>query len=561
MLKERLTSFIDTYDRKRDSFFSKKWHYAITLPALFFLLLIIYMIFCAREGTYNTVIFRQVYGVRSETALVWFRVIGGSIIFLGVLTLIFRLICKRLNGRDFARILVLSGCVGLVLFGFTNSLNEYGWHHDAAKLSSGNHWSIIYDIYSTGRIPDVKFNNQYYQPKVYHAIIATWMKVAKWFVPGGESPVDATKAAYSAYTVSAYQALESSRILMAYLGIMPLLLTPRIFGYLGLRKKALAIATGIVVLIPQTWFIHFYMNNDGMSFAFGVIAFYCALRYRKSKGYLTIIFTAIALGLSMAIKLNGGFLAFPVAAVFLFVLLEHIFALKKKEKDAKKAFIHFVLQILVFAIIVFPLGLFVSVKNKIKYDEPIGYVLDLGINGGMYIDPEFYNPFQRYFPYLSGDYFFSIFNHRWRGKSNGVYVNSYGVIDFNCWAAFCKTLLFGEKDLQTQIHDISLGFSGLAYYAVILLFFISVYGWIPLVIVSLKNKTWKKKEVLEPVIVIAFLGIVYAVDYVWFCHRYPVGCTQNSRYVLYLVFFMGYINAKLFDMPFVLAKKKANQIA
>ena len=556
MIKEKIASFIDKYDEKRDWFFSKKWHYAITLPLLFLLLIGIYMIFCAREGTYDTLIFNQYFGVKSESALVAFRVIGGCLIGLGVATLIFRLVFKRLTGRDFARILVLSGCTALILFGFTNSLNEYGWHHDAGKLSSGNHWSIIYDIYSTGKIPDVQFNNQYYQPKVYHAIIAYWMKFVVNFIPGGTELVDASKTAYGDYTIAAYQALDSSRILMAYIGLLPLIVAPRIFGYLGLRKKGLAVATGIVVLIPQTWFIHFYMNNDGMSFALGVLALYAALRYRKTQDYLTIIGVAITLGLSMAIKLNGGFLAIPIAFVFLFVLLERILAAKRKEEKAKKRFIHFFIQIVIFAIIVFPLGLFVSIKNYIKYDEPIGYVLDLGTSGGMYIDPEFYNPFQRYFPYLSGDYFFSIFNHRWRGKSGGKYVNVYGVIDFNCWAAYCKTLLFGEKDIGKQIHDISLGLSGLAYYAVIFLFFNTVYGWVFPLAVAIKNKSIKRKDVFEPAIVIALLGITYAADYIWFCHKYPVGCTQNSRYVLYLIFVTGFVCAKIAESPFALNQEK-----
>ena len=557
----RLSSFFDKYDQKRDSFFSKKWHYAITLPLLFLLLVGIYLLFCARGGTYDTVIFDQYFGVKSESALVWFRITGGTVIFIGVVTLVLRLLAKRLKGRDFARILVLSGCVGLLLFGFTNSLNEYGWHHDAGKLSGGNHWSIIYDIYSTGKIPPVALNNQYYQPKVYHAIIAVWMKIVAPMIPNGEALANNGLPAYSDYTVAAYQAFESSRILMAYLGIAALIVVPRIFSYLNLKGKALAIATGIVVLMPQTWEIHFYMNNDGMSFAFGMIAFYAAVRYFRKQGYVTIIFIAVALGLSMAIKLNGGFLALPIAAMFLFVLLEKIKSFKTKEEASKKALIHFIIQIAVFACIVFPLGLFVPIKNFIVYQEPIGYVMDLGTSGGMYIDPEFYNPFQRYFPYLSGDYFFSIFNHRWRGKQGGQYVNVYGVIDFNCWAAYNKTLLFGEKDLLTKMHNVSLGFAGLSYFLVILLFFGMAYGWIPLLIKGIVSKTYKNKEAWQVACVVAILGLTYAIDYIWFCYRYPVGCTQNSRYVLYLILVTGFVNAKLIDLPFKIKEEKISKAA
>lgn len=545
MTVAKLSSAISKYDQKRDAFFSKKWHYLITLPLLFILLVYIYLLFCAREGTYDTVIFGRLFGVKSEGTLIAFRILGGIIIGLGVATLVLRGFAKKLSGRDFARILVLSSCVGLLLFGFTNSLNEYGWHHDASKLGKGNHWSIIYDIYSTGEIPPVALNNQYYQPKVYHFIVATWMKIAKIFIPGGETLVDPKTTVYTAYTIAAYQAFDSSRILMAFIGMLPIIITPRIFSYLGLKKAPLAIATGIAVMIPQTWFIHFYMNNDGMSYAFGVLAFYFALRYRKSKDYLTVILIALCLGLSMAIKLNGGFLAVPIALVFLFILLERIKALKAKEETAKKSLIHFVIQVGIFAVIVFPLGLSVPIIHLVKYQEPIGYVLDLGTTGGMYIDPEFYNPFQRYFPYLSGDYFFSIFNHRWRGKVNGQYVNVYGVIDFNCWAAFNKTLLFGEQDIMKSIHNFSLGMSGLAYFIVILIFFVFMYGWIFLLLKTIRNKTWKQN--LESNLIVIALVITYIVDYVWFCYKYPVGCTQNSRYVLYLVFAMGYANAKFFD--------------
>ena len=545
MALEKLASFIGKYDQKRDAFFSKKWHYLITLPLLFILLIYIYLLFCAREGTYDTVIFTRLYGVKSEGALVAFRVLSGIAFGLAIATLVLRGITKHLSGRDFARILVFSSCLGLLLFGFTNSLNEYGWHHDASKLGRGNHWSIIYDIYSTGQIPPVALNNQYYQPKVYHFIVAIWMKVVKIFIPGGETLVDPNTTVYTAYTIAAYQAFDSSRILMAFIGMLPIIITPRIFSYLGMKGAPHAIATGIAVLIPQTWFIHFYMNNDGMSYAFGVFAFYFALRYRKTKDFLTVILIALSLGLSMAIKLNGGFLAVPIALVFLYILLERIRDIKAKDPTAKKALGRFLIQVAIFAVIVFPLGLFVPFYHLIKYKEPIGYVLDLGTTGGMYIDPEFYNPFQRYFPYVSGDYFFSIFNHRWRGKVNNQYVNVYGVIDFNCWAAFNKTLLFGEQDLTRNIHNISLGLSGIAYFIVILIFFVFMYGWIFLLVKAIRNKTWK--ENLESNLIVAALAITYLVDYVLFCHKYPVGCTQNSRYVLYLIFAMGYVNGRFFD--------------
>lgn len=512
-----------------ERYFSKKWHWAITIPAVLLTLFAAYFIFCFSTEKYTTT------GFRSSGANIAALVVGILIIAVMVLYFVLEIVHSRLTGRKTAWVFIVIASVCLCLWGFQHALN-LSHHHDSSALSGGGHWSIIYDIYATGEIPPVNLYNQYYQPKLYHWIIAMLMRFNDAFINIGDKLVATNQAqakAYPLYTISAYHALELTRVFMIALGILSFYSIYRIFLGLGLSDKKVGLATAITVLIPEFWFIQFFMNNDGLACSLALFALALALEFKRKEHIVPLLGSAVSLGLAMMAKLNSAFIAVPMAFIFLYVLVKKI----RENKESKKAILTLVGKFALFAVIVFPLGLWTPISYKIQYGMPIGYVLDLTPtqqdkeNYGMFIDPTFYNFFERCFPYPSSDLFTSAFNYRWRHKVNGVYINEYGVIDYNCWTAFFKTGFFDEwDDFFANQGYLAGGLLVAGMYIEALLAYVSIIIFLGYAFIYIRDRLWRQNFFAPATLVI--LAGTMAIDYVYFVNRYPVGCSQNARYIM-----------------------------
>ena len=520
---KRIVAFLEHIDTWLERYFGKKWHWAITIPVFAVLVFALYFAFCFTNVPY------QDSGFRDQGSAIAASVLGGTLIVVMLAYFVLEIITKRLTGRKTAWVFLVIASTLLTLWGFQHALNLHH-HHDSGALSSGNHWTIIYDIYSTGEIPPVNLHNQYYQPKFFHVIIAGLMKFNGLFIHLGDQ---ALSASYPAYTISAYHQLELTRVFMVYLGIVCLYAIYRIYQGLGLSDKKVGLATAITVMIPEFWFIQFFFNNDGLACTLSFVALALALAFKRNEKWLPLVFCAIALGLSMMAKLNGALMAFPIAFIFLYVLIKKLRNSEKNRKDILVLLGKFAL----FAVIVFPLGLWTPILYKIKYDMPIGYVWDITPTledkqrYGMYIDPTFYNFFERCFPFPARDLFQSPFNYRWRHKVDGVYINEYGVIDYNCWTAFFKTAFFDEwDDFFAQQGYLPGALLVVGMYLEVLLAYLSFVGLVVYAVLYFKNKQWKQNVFLPGVLLVAAVAV--AVNYIYFVNRYPVGCSQNARYVM-----------------------------
>jgi hypothetical protein len=528
-------------------FFLKKWHYAITLPLLLLGLYILYFIFCFSPNVYD----KTSGGFRSSGTQIAFTVCFIVAAVLGILFLVFKGVFHRLHSRDFARLAIFLGSFALLTFGFSLSFNTNDWSHDYGIYGGGGHWVIIHQIFNEFTFPDVNLRNQTYQPRLWHLAMALFMKFNGLFVHLGDSLV-ANTGSYSV-TITEYALLDMDRILMAYLGILTLYFIYRIYSYFGLKGFTLAAATVLTCATPSMWYVFFYRNNDGMAFFFEVLALYFTLRYFKKQDWVSVLLTALCIGLGMETKLNAGLISLYVAGLFIYILVKLILAKKKGIPAFGNLTLKtFILQMVCFAVIVFPLGLGWSIYAKVKYDEPFGYVMDLGrdMSYGMYIDPNFYNPFLRYFAFPSPDLFFSMYNHRWMSQVNGAYVDRWGDLDFNCWTAFYKTAFFGEQDLSGSISPVGLVFASLFYYLFIwIVAGTMVYAIIKFILLFRNNNAGFKGNHFLRYSVVALLAIAGG-SYMYFCYRYPVGCTQNARYAMLFFIPMDILMAKAAEDSF-----------
>ena len=559
------------FDETLTSLFKKKWAPFVFWPAAVLLLYAVYFLFIYQQEMYGDI------GFNNETSRTIF--IAFLVIYELLIATYFCLsaMSGRLSTRK-AIFLLFMFSAGLVLpFTMARTYDDGSYTHDYGVFGEHGHWAIIYDIYKTGKIPEVDLTNQYYQPKLYHAAIAFFMKINSVLLPHFEGadaivPNVANSAHFAEFTLFDYTAFETARIFLAFQGIITLYFVYKVIVELGLSKRTSIIGAFIVFFTPAFWFISAYKNNDSLSLLFSFAALYTALRYHKTRSYVPLVATALCIGLGMETKLSTVVVAFPVAAIFLIDLIGLFRKDGKWVKADKKALIRFIIQMGVFAVIVFPLGLFFEIYAKVKYDRPIAYVWDLvGIYGTdyfMYIDPNIYPAWARLFIFPSPDLFWNMTNVR---AISPYHPQNYvwGTIDFNCWTAFLKTGLFSESDIKWMAD--SLGdyknffwiLISFVYALSIMIGVAFVIGGIFLTVKKITSLIKGEKQTND--LAFYFLAVVFlssAISYMAFCMRYPVGCTMNARYAMLLYLPIGLVVGALIDYMVKKTenKKEANKI-
>ncbi len=557
------------FDEDAGKFMRSKKAPFILWPVAIFIIYMIFFLFCYQQKMYQDIAFNS---TASQTIFV-ILVIAFAVLVIGYYILL--CVSKRLSTRKSVFLVFLLASALVLPFAMARVYNDDSFTHDYGVFNNGGHWAIIYDIYKTGQIPGVDMSNQYYQPKFYHAFVAFFIRFNSNFLPKFQGSLDivpnvASSSHFNLYTLFDYTAFETARIFLALQGIVLLYFVYKTIVELKMNKRMSAIAAFIIFLTPVFWFISSYKNNDALATLLMFAALFAALRYKETHSYVSLVLTALCIGLGMETKLSAAMVAFPVALIFALELLKIFRKNHKWSKPTKKEFLPFFIQMVIFAVIVFPLGLGGAIYSKVKYNMPIGYVWDLvaayGTDYFMYIDPKVYSTFSRVVMFPSPDLFWDMFNVRY-AKVNGV-LNPYGYIDFNCWTAFLKTGLWSESYLSKtsafgpMMNDNPLMWPamGLMYMTAIIIGLIFVIGSIYFIvkrIISIIKKEDQSDSTIFWIMAITF--ITSAISYMSFCLRYPVGCTMNARYGMLLYLPIAVVASAVIDKVLKATQKTKKQ--
>ncbi len=190
---------------------------------------------------------------------------------------------------------------------------------------------------------------------------------------------------------------------------------------LNMRKEAVLVTMLLTSFHPVCILMSGSLNNDALSVLLTVMAVYFAILWYMYPTTGKIIMLAAAIGSAMMAKLSSALVAPGIGAMMIYKMVKDTNGLKEKPKV-----ISYILELIPFALIVFPLGLWWPVRNKLMFDMPVGYIPAVGEDvGGI-------SMLYRLFDVRTASPFLYM-------KSNGYQYNEYNLI-----LATIKSSLFGE---------------------------------------------------------------------------------------------------------------------
>lgn len=280
--------------------------------------------------------------------------------------------------------------------------------HDVVDFGAGEgHAAYMEYILSHKALPDFDPRSvwAFFQPPLHHGISAVWMWLGIRF------------------GLSEARIHKNVQVLTLVYMCLLMLTVLAICKELNVRYGGRLVAMLIVGFHPIYILMSGSINNDALAAMLSVVSIYIAILWYKDPGIGKIILLAIAIGLAMSAKLSSGLIAPPIAVLMLYKCITDT----QKCKDTK-GIRSYIFRFVIFGVIVFPLGLWWPIRNKILFGMPINYIPEVGesVTGvGMVA---------RFFDVRTSSPFLYM-------KSNGFEYDEYNLI-----LATIKSSLFGEGD-------------------------------------------------------------------------------------------------------------------
>ena len=448
-------------------------------------------------------IFKLSFDALGRRALPCISIMEGVLCWAGLGTVAVSVIAlalgKKLKATDIVTAILAAGFVMRAVMVLFTPLNYY--QHDVSSFSgrqAGFHDSYILYIYDNFTIPDgdVRDLGQFYHPPLHYIISALFLRLHNALPLKFANDINGLKA---------LPMLWSSFIV---------LYTKKILERLNINGKALVFSMLLISLNPHLIYLAIQVNNDALALMLTFAAIYFALEWYKKPELLKIVYVALSIGCAMMTKLSMGLVAFPVAWIFLVKLIK---TAKDKEKERGKKqelkLPELIKQFAVFAVVVFPLGLWFPLRNLISYGVPVTYVYE--IDSSAHMDVWMYSPLQRLL-LPSGELLKTPF------ILEGGEIN-----DFNIVLGLIKTGLFDERVFEnTYLTTIAKIMVVTAFILTLVIIFAAIMG-------AFRRFKDSGRKVLDQAegIALWILAAVLVISEFVFCFKYPVTCTAAFRYI------------------------------
>lgn len=448
----------------------------------------------ALEAAFNSV---ERMTIKCFGIMLRFLLWGGLACILLTCVLLISAGCFKTEDGVFA-VLAAGFVLRTVMVLFT-PLNFY--QHDVSGFGAdfqGFHDDYIMFIYEHWTLPsnDIRELGQLYHPPLHHVLSAVFFKINSLIFPKFANEINVFKTLpflYSCWFV---------------------LIGHRILKHFKIGGAPLVISLAFISLHPQLIFLSIQINNDALMTMLFAASFYIALKWYEKPGLTTILYLAISIGCAMMAKLSGGLVAIPVAFLFLLKLID---SLRKKKGCVRLG--ELIKQYVLFALLVFPLGLWYQIKNYILFGTPITYVwkIESTANQDLWMFPTW----KRLFAPSAGSL-----------KTPFMTMNSTKPeTDYNVFLSLLKTSLFDERTFDSG-YLINTG-------RILLALSLAVTVTCIACAVFVIARRIKQKRITADFMSLLILCATLCVSYVSYCLGYPITSTESFRFVIPLLLPVG----------------------
>lgn len=446
---------------------------------------------------------------------------------------------KRLTATHIVWLLLLAGFilrVGYMLYTAANARQQ-----DTYSKNFNGHEAYAWTIFETSKLPTTN-DYQFYHPPLNALIQARFMRfllglsqaLTKIFHLGDYFP--------SAFLYSKPSYITDANRWFLYSGCQVLCVTYSMITAVTLVKtvwlfnfsqKTKLMLTAFVVFYPRHIQFAGMLNNDAISYMFGIIAMYQALKWQKgNKRFARILLCALAVGLGMMAKLSSATVCLPIAGIFIYEFIRTI-----RKKEGAMPFLKMFAQYAVFLLVCAPIGLWFQVYAKLRFDQEFGHVFS---NLNKALSTARHSFFERFFiafdlrEYLGSLYcvpFSQMDSTRTEYLVDGNY---------NLFAYALKSSIFGEFSYW-QGEGFATSALLFAYLSAGLLAISLIWAFVCCYKARGKEDSlFKRAELNLPDLLFVFLLVQsQALSEVYFYIQMPYACTMDFRYIMPLILGMA----------------------
>lgn len=439
---------------------------------------------------------------------------------------------KKLTAKRIVILLLIIGFalrVGYMLYtpAATRQQDTYSGNFDG-------HEAYAWTIFSTGKLP-TNNNYQFYHPPLNAAIQAFFMRFMQGLTKGLSKVFGLGEYFPSAFTFAKptyitddmrYFLYQSCQILSVLYSFIACVVSVKIIDMFDLPTKTKVLISAFVILYPRNMQFSGMLNNDGISFMFGIVALYFALKWWKGgKSLVDILLCALAVGLGMSAKLSSATVCLPIAGIFVW----EFFASIKREGDALSIG-KTIMQYGLFLLVCAPIGLWFQVYAGVRFDQPFGFVFS-NLNHKLYTGD--HSLFERFiFAFDINEYIGSLYCRPFEGN-------------YNLFNYALRSSIFGEFSYW-QGEGLAVGAILLAYMGAAFLFIALIFAFVegykrrkekPVLLGEMQGRT----EIIsrKDFLFVFLLMQSQVLSEIYFYLKMPYGCTMDFRYIMPMILAMA----------------------
>ncbi len=399
---------------------------------------------------------------------------------------------SRNNKKQF--IIIGAGALLRLFYVLFSSIYERQYDIGMIDLSaghtvSGGHLAYIQYLFHNLRLPDMDPTTvyQFHHPPFHHYVCALLMRFLNLFTDN------------TAFLEESIQVVPFVCSLILLVGVF------KITEELSMSEAGKNLTLILFSFHPSMILLSGSVNNDCMALMFTVLTILFAIRYGREASFKNIILMAIFLGLGITTKQNVAEIAFPIAAMFIYILVKNF--QKSKESGLKT-----LLQYVVFGVISIPIGMWFYIRNLIKYNTDIMWVYELPVDSWQYTGNV---------PLL--------YRFLWPNPADMIEnIRSFKVgCGYNIWVQIIRTSVLGEWDMANTVKSVKVLSLGLMFFGALIALIALISFLRKFVFVRTKNCVIKVTDRI--ILVLTYFTVM--VFYLWFVYKYPQECSMHFRYI------------------------------